>query len=404
MNSCEACHQLGDKATREIPASLGHFDSSAAAWARRISSAQAGVEMNTFLTPVVRSRPCVSDVCGLDGPDQGGGISNRSAATTTRRRAERRDNRVGLGHTEGVLPRPDGDGQRNPTVNANGLLYGMHEEANDLITYLDPVHNTTGEIPIPVTEGTPYAAKQDMSDPSPYWGDEMIWTSKANAHSDEMDSKGRLWFTDVTKPRDNPGLLQARVEQSLGLALSARSERQKRCRVRSGNKEVHACHHVFRHPSLDVYRGWHQHSVVQRRSAMSWVGSIRKCLTKLTMRRRRRAGPHMVVDTNGNGKRDAYVEPGQPADPTKDTRVKSRPLRSQLRARLTTRSGEFRPLSPGTSFTSSWARTRRRRRLTEVYQPPYQEPEGSYSGLRASRRGYRPQRSDVDGAHKRSFC
>jgi len=34
-DSCWSCHQLGDKATREIPASLGHFDSSAAAWARR---------------------------------------------------------------------------------------------------------------------------------------------------------------------------------------------------------------------------------------------------------------------------------------------------------------------------------------------------------------------------------
>jgi hypothetical protein len=28
-----------------------------------------------------------------------------------------------------------------------------------------------------------------------------------------------------------------------------------------------------------------------------------------------------IVDTNGNGRRDAYVEPGQPADPAKDTRV-----------------------------------------------------------------------------------
>src|ERR1700730_17076451 len=28
-----------------------------------------------------------------------------------------------------------------------------------------------------------------------------------------------------------------------------------------------------------------------------------------------------VLDTNGNGKRDDYVEPGQPADPSKDTRI-----------------------------------------------------------------------------------
>ena len=29
----------------------------------------------------------------------------------------------------------------------------------------------------------------------------------------------------------------------------------------------------------------------------------------------------LVLDTNGNGKRDAYIEPGEPADPTKDTRI-----------------------------------------------------------------------------------
>ena len=30
-----------------------------------------------------------------------------------------------------------------------------------------------------------------------------------------------------------------------------------------------------------------------------------------------------VLDTNGNGKRDDYVGPNQPADPTKDTRIDS---------------------------------------------------------------------------------
>jgi hypothetical protein len=44
-DSCWSCHQIGDKATREIPKSLGHFDSSTAAWARRILSGQAGNNM-----------------------------------------------------------------------------------------------------------------------------------------------------------------------------------------------------------------------------------------------------------------------------------------------------------------------------------------------------------------------
>ena len=29
----------------------------------------------------------------------------------------------------------------------------------------------------------------------------------------------------------------------------------------------------------------------------------------------------LVVDTNGNGKRDDYVEPNQPLDPNKDKRI-----------------------------------------------------------------------------------
>jgi hypothetical protein len=44
-DSCWSCHQLGDKATREIPKDLGHFDSSTAAWARRLLSGQAGNNM-----------------------------------------------------------------------------------------------------------------------------------------------------------------------------------------------------------------------------------------------------------------------------------------------------------------------------------------------------------------------
>jgi hypothetical protein len=49
-DSCWSCHQLGDKATREIPKSLGHFDSSSAAWARRILSGQAGNNMANGLS------------------------------------------------------------------------------------------------------------------------------------------------------------------------------------------------------------------------------------------------------------------------------------------------------------------------------------------------------------------
>src|ERR1700749_858322 len=39
--ACVGCHQLGQLATRTIPAQLGHFNSGEEAWARRIQSGQA---------------------------------------------------------------------------------------------------------------------------------------------------------------------------------------------------------------------------------------------------------------------------------------------------------------------------------------------------------------------------
>ncbi|HEX5419270.1 MAG TPA: carboxypeptidase-like regulatory domain-containing protein, partial [Gammaproteobacteria bacterium] len=42
---CVGCHQLGQKATRTIPASLGKFEHGSDAWVRRIQSGQAGRDM-----------------------------------------------------------------------------------------------------------------------------------------------------------------------------------------------------------------------------------------------------------------------------------------------------------------------------------------------------------------------
>jgi hypothetical protein len=39
-NGCITCHQIGSLATRTIPKSLGHFDTGADAWDRRIESGQ----------------------------------------------------------------------------------------------------------------------------------------------------------------------------------------------------------------------------------------------------------------------------------------------------------------------------------------------------------------------------
>ena len=54
-NGCYTCHQIGNKATRTIPKELGHFETSEDAWARRIQSGQAMIQMTTNLGRLGRS-------------------------------------------------------------------------------------------------------------------------------------------------------------------------------------------------------------------------------------------------------------------------------------------------------------------------------------------------------------
>ena len=58
--NCWACHQLGAKATREIPESLGSFPSSVAAWERRILSGQAGGSMASGMARLGARRATVA--------------------------------------------------------------------------------------------------------------------------------------------------------------------------------------------------------------------------------------------------------------------------------------------------------------------------------------------------------
>ena len=89
-----------------------------------------------------------------------------------------------------------------------------------------------------------------------------------------------------------------------------------------------------------------------------------------------------IVDTNGNGRRDAYVEPGQPADPSKDTRVAVNtyavavsPADGSVWGTVLGYRGYIVRVAPGPDPTTT--------ALTEIYEPPAP--------------GFGPRGGDVDG-------
>ena len=164
---CLACHALGTRATREIPASLGKFDSSTAAWGRRIQSGQAGQSMIGGINQLGTAR--ADPFRRLDRPHRARRAA-ADAAAAQRHRAQRRHHRVGLGRSEGLPPRRGIDRSPQPTLNANGLIYGAAELSADYLPVLDPVHHTVSRVELTVRDPATPRTSPQMPQPSPYWG------------------------------------------------------------------------------------------------------------------------------------------------------------------------------------------------------------------------------------------
>ena len=96
----------------------------------------------------------------------------------------------------------------------------------------------------------------------------------------------------------------------------------------------------------------------------------------------------LIIDTNGNGKRDAYVEPNQPVDPTKDKRFGGGVLRRRRR-RPTARSGDRCSASRAPSSGSMPGPNPPETALAEVYEPPFDNPK-------APVQGFSPRGMDID--------
>jgi hypothetical protein len=210
LKGCYGCHQLGNKATREIPASLGAFETSTAAWERFISSGQVGQRMMESLSRFGRERALAMFADWGD--------------------------RVAQGELPPVPPRPEGvernvvvtvwdwsvraaflhalvsTDRRNPSVNANGPIYGADWSAGALAV-LDPVKNTKTMIDVPFpNEGdrkklAPWSPQSQLA-PSVYFGNELVWNDPVNPGAIAMDSKGRVWF-NVQNRLDNAAYCKA---------------------------------------------------------------------------------------------------------------------------------------------------------------------------------------------------
>ena len=321
--SCVGCHQLGQLSTRTIPAEFGHFANGQEAWVRRIQSGQAGQQMlgsamNQLAgVPVKYLGEWTDRVAAGElphaTPQRPSGLERNIVATVRDWSTEK-----------AYMHDLSGTDRRNPTVNGYGKLYGAPELSTDEFPILDPATNTATVLHAPVQDpNTPTTNSTPPLQPSAYWGNEAIWDSKANAHNPMLDEQGRVWYTAVVRAPDNaPAYCRADSDHpSAKLFPLPRSGRQMSVYDPKTEKYtfIDTCfstHHLqFANDANDTLWTSGGGPVV------GWLNT--KVFDETGDAARAQGWTALVLDTNGNGKRDAYVEPDQPVDPTKDKRVNS---------------------------------------------------------------------------------
>jgi hypothetical protein len=386
-DSCWSCHQLGNKATREIPTALGTFDSPVKAWERRIQSGQAGGNMVGGIGQLGKERALA------EFADWTGRIAAGEIPPSPPPRPDGVERNIVITEWDWSTPKAYlhdeiATDKRNPTVNANGLLYGAPELSTDFVPILDPAHNAATQVKMPVRDpNTPVPDKPLQ--PSPYWGDEAIWDSQANMHNPMFDEKARVWFTSVIRPPENPAYCkEGSSHPSAKLFPINRSGRQL-AMYDPATKQF---------TLIDTCFGTHHLQFAEDANHTLWtssggggdvVGWLNTEMFEETHDEVKSQGwTALILDTNGNGKRDDYVEPNQPVNPAKDKRISGSfygvtvsPADGSIWGSVLGFPGRIVRLNPGLNPPQT--------ALAEVYELPWNNPK-------ARVQGFSPRGLDID--------
>ena len=383
---CLGCHLVGTKATREISKSLGSFPSTKDAWDRRVQSGQNGGGMSNQLNNLGRPRALAMLADWTD--------------------------RIAAGEVPPAPPRPQGvernvvvsmwdwadpkaylhdevtSDKRNPRVNANGPVFGTLEASVDYLTVLDPQSGRTNRLELQMKDPKMPPVPAFMPKPSVAWGTEATWTSRTSAHSFAMDGQGRVWTAQKIRQNQTPSFCQQGSSHPSAKAFP----------IKESGRQVSMYDQKTKQFTLvDLCFATHHLAFAEDANNTLWfcsgggevVGWLNtKVLDDTKDEAKAQGWTAFVLDTNGNGKRDAYVEPNQPIDPTKDKRVITpfygvipSPVDGSIWGSVLGFPGSIVRLTPGSNPPET--------ALAEVFELPYGNPK-------AAIQGYGPRGIDID--------
>ncbi|MBI4476229.1 MAG: carboxypeptidase regulatory-like domain-containing protein [Acidobacteria bacterium] len=387
---CGACHQIGSKATREIPKSLGTFDSSVAAWERRLQSGQMGANMSGALRRFGRQRALKMYADWTDriaagdvppAPPRPQGIERNVVISLWDWNTDR-----------GFVHDTISTDKRNPTLNANGLVYSISRFSAPEMNILDQVRHTVTGVKVPVRDpDTPFTTPQKVTQPSPYWGEEIIWSSRPSLHNPMLDQRGRVWLTHAIRASADPAFCKEGSSHPSARAFPLTSASRHASVYDPNTKRftfIDTCfptHHLqFSEDANNTL--WFSSGGSGGRQVLGWLNT--KLFDQTGDAVQAQGWTPFVIDTNGNGKRDEYVEPNQPIDPTKDKRIQGgsygvipNPVDGSMWTAAPGVPGAIIRVDPGPDPTKT--------ALSEIYEPPFNNPKSPVNG-------YLPRGIDVD--------
>jgi hypothetical protein len=393
---CNSCHQIGNIATRTIPAMFNEFPTSLDAWARRVQTGQASEIMARNLGELDAQLALKQFA---DWTDR---IAAGELPFAKPQRPQGLERNLVLTMWDWSSPKhylhdEVSTDRRNPTVNANGPLYGSSEDSTDTVPMLDPVKATNGGITAivrdPKTPASMFITTLDepMFATSPYYGDERTWHSQTTIHNPMFDQKGRVWLTARIRPPATPAFCrQGSDHPSAKLYPMERAQRQLELYEPKSGKltPIDLCfttHHLNFAEDADNtlwFSGGGANTPV-----IGWFNT--KIYDETGDAEKAQGWTPLILDTNGNGKRDeGYVGPKDAVDPTKDKQiiagiygVSYNPVDGTIWGSVERFPGGVVRLNPGSNPPAT--------ALAEYYEVPFDDP-------RAPINGYGPRGSDID--------
>ncbi|HEY3161416.1 MAG TPA: carboxypeptidase-like regulatory domain-containing protein [Vicinamibacterales bacterium] len=381
--ACQSCHALGTPGTRTISRELGVFPNSAEAWQRRIRSGQASALMARDITRLDTQRALqmfgdwtdriAAGELPFAKPERPRGIERNVVIT-----------QWDWGSQKAYLHDAVSTDRRNPRVNANGKIYGSPEDSTDFVPILDPKTNVASEVLHPVRDPKTPSTKTNSMAPSAFWGADPIWDGRTLNHNPMMDEKGRVWFTPRVRPEANPDFCRQGSDHPSARAFPLEQSGRHLSMFDPATGTftlISTCfstHHL--NFASDANQTLWTSAGIAGPGVIGWLN--RKMFEETHDEARSQGWTPFIVDTNGNGRRDGYVEPGQPSDPAKDTRVAVNtyavsvsPADGSVWGTVIGYRGYIVRVAPGPDPTHT--------ALTEIYEPPAP--------------GFGPRGGDVDG-------